>query len=179
MVIDGKIARLKPVEVSDALFISKIRNNPAINSYLSSQKEISLAEQSNWIMKNSEFKSHYFIISNKKTNVKVGTISIYNIDEIKGKAEFGRYICLNPIMAIEAVLMLIRFGFQKLELNEIYCRTDIRNIKAWNQHYNFGFEDAGFEKVAKNNTTLKIQTLKKNNFMRFDYSKLDYTISKF
>ena len=144
MVINGKIARLKSVQVSDALFISKIRNNPAINSYLSSQKEISLTAQSDWIIKNLEVNNYYFIISNKKTNEKVGTISIYNIDEIKGKAEFGRYICLNPIMAIEAVLMLIRFGFQELELNEIYCRTDMRNLKVWNQHYNFGFKDAGF-----------------------------------
>src|SRR5882672_11665224 len=85
---------LTEITASDAADIIKLRNDPANNKYLF-QNEISLAEQLDWINKNSNRSDvKNFKVTNLDDEFK-GTISIYNIRD--GKGEFGRYIVTNPV----------------------------------------------------------------------------------
>ena len=177
--IHGKMTILEPVKFSDSNLICSLRNNPNINKYLSSQIQLKPKDQEKWILENNKIKNYYFKIVEKTKQLAKGTISLYNFNDFEKKAEFGRYICINPIMAIESELMLIRFGFMKLGLNQIYCKTDFRNKSVWKQHYQFGFEDFGMEKTANNKTRLKVQILDKKKFIGFNYYKLDSIIKKF
>jgi len=175
--IKGNKTLLIPVTEDDSREIINLRNNPAISKYLSGDKKLTLYDQIQWIRNNNTNPNNfYWKICNVK-NEFCGTISLYNINA--GKAEFGRYICTNPIQAIESELMLIRFAFQVCNLNEIYCRTVIDNVKVWQQHYSFGFKDFGEEKLLDRNFILKIQTLAKETFNKFDYSNIDKLIARF
>jgi RimJ/RimL family protein N-acetyltransferase len=171
---------LEPVEINDAEFICELRNDPSIQKYLSNSNMVSIQDQVEWIKWNDDKKDgFYFKIIEKNTQLPVGTISIYNVDENENCAEFGRYICTHPVQAVEAELMILSLGFNMMRLRMIYCRTVVDNKSVWNQHYKFGFCDVGFENFEAKNLLLKRQELTKSQFTDFDYSKIINTIKRF
>lgn len=161
---------LKPVSVDDASFISKIRSSVLLNKYLSSTKEVSVNEQINWINNFlKEKKDFYFIIQSDQKQY--GTVSIYNIDSNLNRAEFGRYICIDPIRAIQGELLILKYAFEILKLNELYCRTIIDNEKVWKQHYKFGFIDSSID-YHTDGRLLKVQKINWEEYNNFDYSTI-------
>jgi len=178
MEINGKYVTLKYVDLCDAEDIVKLRNDIKLNRYLSSQKPLTVEDQINWLLnnKNSET-NHYFKIVRKKDAKFIGTISLYNINNSEG--EFGRYICIDPIGAIESELLIIEFAFLERRLGNIYCWTVIDNEKVIIQHRNFGFQDSKFVYDPNINRKLLIQELSYNKFKSFDYSNIKSLIDKF
>ena len=177
IVIQGKNIRLREVSEEDSLPILNLRNDPTISQFLSNTSPITIEQQQNWIRLNKErADGHYWTIRDISDKV-FGTISLYNV--IDGRAEFGRYICINSLFAIEAELLLIEFAFSEMGLREIYCRTVLNNEKVWKQHYKFGFEDLGYEELPEKNFTLKKQVLYKVRFNNFDYSKIRNLLNRF
>lgn len=174
--LKGNQTLLFRVKGEDANDIIKLRNNPSISKYLSGEKELSLEDQINWIINNNTISNDYYWKICNTNNVFCGTISLYNNKD--GKAEFGRYICIHPIQAIEAEMLLIRFAFQVCNLEEIYCRTVMENTKVWKQHYSFGFQDLREEILPSKNFILKVQHLTHKAFSQFDYSKIDKLIDR-
>jgi RimJ/RimL family protein N-acetyltransferase len=176
--VKGKKTHLVEVSESDTKLIVELRNKPSINRFLSSSKEITLEDQLVWIRNNKKkSNNHYFKITDL-SNEFFGTISIYNIENRQG--EFGRFIATNPIHAVEAEYLILRFGFEDLNLNKIYCRTVNDNKSVWNQHYKFGFVDDG-ELVwdIGLGVSLKVQEITKDMFASFDYTPILKLISRF
>lgn len=168
------------VEVSevDSKSIIELRNNPSINRFLSSSKEITIEQQVEWIKRNRlASDSYYFKITDSAGNF-FGTISLYSLES--NQAEFGRFISKNPIHAVEAEYLIIRFGFEILNLKRIYCRTVIENKTVWNQHYKFGFKDVQDVVLdQKSGFSLKVQEITKEIYLNFDYSSILRLISRF
>lgn len=178
--LTGTLTLLRSVELKDAEFIADLRSHPQIYRYLSSESEISTAQQQSWLKayldSNDGF---YFVIEDLNSGKKTGTISIYNLAENRKKAEFGRYICTNTYNAIEAELLLIKFGFEVMGIDEIYCRTAQANEKVWKQHYKFGFTDLGMELFPEKEMALKVQHITKASFDTFDYTHITNLIQRF
>ncbi|MBL0079445.1 MAG: GNAT family N-acetyltransferase [Bacteroidetes bacterium] len=140
----GKLTSLIQLNISDAAEIVNLRNDEKFNKFLF-QEPISLEEQKKWINNKNTLETEVnFKITDANNNF-VGTISIYNIENHKG--EFGRYIAKNPINAIEAELLLLKFCFEELKLKAVYCFTNINNIKVYSQHTKLGFKDIGIVSV--------------------------------
>ena len=176
--IDGIHTVLHTIDCEDAQNIIQLRNQPQINKHLSSSREISLIEQKQWLFDNAQKKDGIYLkIISKKDNCFCGTISIYNVD-IERNAEFGRYICTRSLQAIEAELLIVRFAFDVMKLNNLYCRTAALNTKVWRQHYEYGFVDNGEELFEEKNIILKRQNLTQSYYSNFDYSNFDNLLNK-
>ena len=172
--IDGIKTHLEEITESDALDITRLRNDPANNKFLF-QKEISVADQTNWIIKNrnrTDVKN--FKVTNNENEFK-GTISIYNIIDKRG--EFGRYIVTNPINAIEAEYLLLKVCFEILRLKTVYCQTNVDNKAVWGQHIKLGFrETATIDVHVGSNADVQVkaivQEITADEFKAFNYDKV-------
>lgn len=173
----GKHTILKSVSIEDAADICALRNKPSNNKYLSSSNPITLEQQEAWIKKYLlEPDGVYFLITDNFLSP-VGTISLYN--QVNGCAEFGRYICENPLQAIEAEFLLLKYAFEELNLNTIYCKTVRENQKVWKQHSRFGFIEKGLETDTRINKEVVIQSINKEQFQSFDYSQITKLLNRF
>ena len=178
IVIEGYSTILESVSLEDAQLICELRNQPHINQYLSSTEPLTLESQRAWQTVNgNKTDGLYLKIIDKKTNNFCGTISIYQISD-EGCGEFGRYICTKALQAIEAELLLIKLAFEIMRLRLVYCRTAELNIKVWKQHYEYGFEDDGFEVLKDNGLNLKKQILTLDKYKSFNYSKIETVIKR-
>jgi RimJ/RimL family protein N-acetyltransferase len=174
----GESVILRPITVDDAEFTSGLRSDPKVYEFLSSSKPLTSDNQRSWIENFlSANQGYYFIIENKKTGTPEGTIGLYNFEQ--NSAEFGRYIALNSLSAIESEYLLLEFAFRTLNLHEIYCKTADLNTKVWKQHLSFGFKDDGFEFFEEKALLLRRQVLKRKEYILFDYSKILQIINRF
>jgi RimJ/RimL family protein N-acetyltransferase len=177
LTISGVKTVLKAVEFLDANAICELRNNEANNKFLSSQRRINVKQQEYWLkVYYSQKDGEYFMIRNLDSKT-VGTISLYNV--VEDSAEFGRYICNNPINAIESEYLLLKYGFESLNLSRIYCKTVMANSKVWNQHIKFGFNSCGEELDSRINQRVIIQEISKKEFKAFDYSWIHKLLIRF
>jgi len=174
--IEGYSTILKVIEESDSQLICDLRNNPNINKFLSNSTSITVLEQKEWLKNNLKANDGiYFKIIDKNKNNFVGTISLYNVNN--STAEFGRYICLSPIQAIEAELLILKYGFEIMKLKQIYCKTAEENTKVWKQHFKYGFKDTSREYFKHKEMYLKVQEISYNDYINFDFTKINKLIA--
>jgi len=135
MKILGKFVYLKSLSLDDSFFIFKLRQNKLISYYLHKPPK-TLNDQKRWIKKNMKNSTtRDFIIIDKKNNQKIGTIGFNNLNS--NTAEWGRWISKgHAIQNIEAIILLLNYGFNKLKLKKIYSLTNINNKKVINFHKN-------------------------------------------
>ena len=178
--INGIKTILEEVTVDDASDICRLRNNAQINKYLSTSREVTVAEQEAWIKANlTKNDGFYFKVIDKEQNEFCGTASLYGI--VGKQVEFGRYICTRALQAIEAEYLGIEYAFKQMGMHKVYCRTAVENKKVWKQHYSYGFVDEGEEKLASGDKdlVLKIQALTREQFEQTDYSFIQKLIQRF
>ena len=179
--IAGIKTDLLPVDEADAADMVALRNDPANNRFLY-QEPLTVENQLAWIRKNKDREDAYnFKVVNKEGQFK-GTISVYNIRD--GAGEFGRYIVINPIHAIEAEYLLIKLCFENLGFKKVYCQTNMENKNVWNQHLKLGFKTTEIKEVPVGsgmNTIVaaNIQEITREEFEAFDYSKILRLINQF
>lgn len=170
--IIGQKVALVPIQESDAAEMMELRNDPALNRYLSnSNQEISLDHQLNWMrsaIKNPD--AHDFTIRLQENNAFCGTIALYDIKD--GAAEFGRYIATNALAAIESEYLVLKYGFERLNLERIYCNTPKENKKVWQQHTKFGFRTTGEDFDDRIRMARVCQEISKEDFGAFDYGPI-------
>tara|TARA_Y100001970_G_scaffold269230_1_gene361412 strand:+ start:401 stop:949 length:549 start_codon:yes stop_codon:yes gene_type:complete len=135
MKINGRYIYLRKINILDSSFIFKLRKNKN-NSYYLHKPPKSINEQKKWIMNNNFNKKNLdFVIFDKIKNKRIGTIGFNNIN--RNNAEWGRWISNGKShQNIEAVILLINYGFKKLKLKNIYSLTNRNNKKVSNFHSN-------------------------------------------
>ncbi len=90
--IDGMAFRLRPVALEDAGFILELRSDPERSRYLH-RGAADTASQEQWLR--MYFKTpgdYYFVIENRSTGLREGTAGIYNFNDVRRDAEWGRWI---------------------------------------------------------------------------------------
>ena len=132
--IDGLGYSLRPVQLTDARFILKIRLEYMGRTQYIHEIPDDIELEENWIRKyfqrNGDF---FFIIENKITGQPEGTIAIYDMED--GRAEWGRWVVQKgSLAAAESVDLIYKVAFQKLNLRELYCRTIEKNSSVVSFH---------------------------------------------
>ena len=171
MKIRGKFIYLKKIKINDASYIYKLRRKKNTSLFLN-DPPTSLEAQKKWMIDNIKNKTNLdFIIFSKKNNKKIGTIAFNNITNID--AEWGRWISQgNIIENIESVIVLLDFGFSRLNLRNIYSLTNVRNKRIVNFHKNTTAINKGIIKsfyLIKN---------KKTDAIKFSFNKKMFEIFK-
>lgn len=141
MKITGTHVNLRYVTVNDAEFIVNLRLK---NGQYLSKIDPDPKKQIKWIKlyknKEKEEKEFYFIINN--ASKKVGLIRIYDIDYNKNSFTFGSFIIdkdlCHKYTALESILLIFKYAFIKLNLEECYFDCRINNDIANNFYIRLG-----------------------------------------
>ena len=136
--IDGFGYRLRPVKLSDAQFIIDVRLEDAERNRFIHTISRDVEEQEKWITAYLEREGdYYFIVENRLSGRAEGLISVYDIND--GKAEWGRWVLKkDSFAAVESVDLIYRVAFEKIGLDELYCRTVQDNVEVVSFHNSIG-----------------------------------------
>ncbi|MFC1770405.1 GNAT family N-acetyltransferase [Candidatus Margulisiibacteriota bacterium] len=123
-ILEGQYIRLREVSPDDTEFILKWRNDEKLGRYLTFSNEKLLRKRHELFLKDyfDRGEDYYFICEKVDNSEKIGTFSIYNIDQHAQKAEIGRCFMTpkNSVYGFEMMMMLLKFAFEHLKLNKIY-----------------------------------------------------------
>lgn len=123
IVMEGFAYRIRPIKLSDASFIVETRlEDKERNRFIHTiSSDVTVQEQ--WLEKYFERNDdYYFVIENRLTAEREGLIGFYDVKN--GKAEWGRWVLKkDSLAAVESVYLLYRAAFEKVGLEELYCRT--------------------------------------------------------
>ena len=178
--IIGICTQIEEVSEKYVSEIVALRNDPKFNKYLF-QSELTVDNQVKWIENNKRKGDNTnFVILDKNDSFK-GTISIYDIQNNRG--EFGRFIATNSINAVEAEYLLLKFSFETLKLDSVFCQTNIENTSVWQMHFKLGFQTIkNIETFVGDNHQIKVdavfQEISKDQFQKFDYQPIFSLINK-
>ena len=136
--IEGFGYRLRPVKLSDAQFIIDARLEDAERNRFIHTISTDVSAQENWI--NNYFEregDYYFVVENRITGQPEGLIGVYDVKD--GRAEWGRWVIKkDSLAAVESVDLAYRAAFEKIGLEELYCRTVQDNVEVVSFHESIG-----------------------------------------
>lgn len=140
--LKGKFVELKAATVDDAEFTLSIRQDPEMTKYLP-PLNITLEQQRNWInnQRNKEG-DYFFVVWSLKTGKRIGTISIYDINN--GIGEGGRLALYGEVHEkVEAGILISNFEFNILKLDRVTAWVYYDNLpaKQWNKQFGAVFSE--------------------------------------
>ena len=130
---------LRPVEIADAEFIVGIRTDPGLSRYINSTSP-RVSDQVVWLNKYFDrLGDWYFVIIDNRNGQREGLVGIYEFNRTLRVAEWGRWV-LRPgsLAAVESAALTYRTAFDRLKLEEIYCRTVADNKAVVSFHNSSG-----------------------------------------
>ena len=147
--------RLRPVRLTDALFIIETRREDMVRNRFIHPISNSISDQEKWIeeyyLRDGDY---YFVVENRVTGQKEGLIAFYNVKD--NRAEWGRWVLKKSSLgALESVYLLYRIAFEQAGLKELYCRTLCDNKAVVSVHKSIG---ELFRTVLKNDVIINGQT---------------------
>ncbi len=138
--IIGKNLQLRSAEPKDAAFILSLRLNPKLNQYIG-KTDPSVKKQEQWIEERLGLEHDCHMIIEDFKEKSLGTIAIYDIDEERKRAEWGRWL-IDPkapfFVAFESAILMYKFSFTDLMLEYVYNGVQNANTKSLNFHRQFG-----------------------------------------
>lgn len=136
--LEGWTYRLRPVTKDDAQFIIDVRREDADRNRFVHRISPEIQEQLKWLEAYFERDGdYYFVVENRVTGRKEGLIAFYNV--VDKKAEWGRWVLRKgSFAAAESVYLLYRIAFEKVALEELYCRTILDNTAVVSFHTSIG-----------------------------------------
>lgn len=142
LVFRGYAFRLRPISDADAALVVEMRSNAQLNKFLHATSR-SVDDQIAWLARYYERPGdYYFVVERLDSGTAEGVISIYNIDAELRSGEWGRWILKSGSMAaVESALMIYRCAFEKLGLQEVFCRTVAENVATVSFHDSCGITD--------------------------------------
>jgi len=129
------------VELADAQFMLRLRTDPEL-SRLIHPTSPRLEDQQAYLGRYFETPGdYYFIVVRTTTGRPEGMVAIYDVDQARRQAEWGRWIMRHDSMgAPECALLVYRTAFEVLGLGKIYCRTAAANRNVVAFHTSCGLE---------------------------------------
>lgn len=122
---------LKRVEKKDLEQLRLWRNEPDLRKYFREHKDITETDQLNWYeskVLNDPNQYNFSIFAKDKL---IGHCGLYYVDWINRSAEFGIYVgdrdYRNGGYGSESLRALVKFGFEDLNLNKIWCEVYSNN----------------------------------------------------
>ena len=146
--IEGSKCFLTAVNPESIETLRNWRNNPNIRKYFREFREINKPMQNDWyinkVLKNSN--QFDFEIHEKKSGQLIGHCGLYYVNWVNRTAEFTIYVgdfdFRGKGIGSDALRTLIRYGFNDLNLNRIWCEV-YSNNDAIHIYENIGFIKEG------------------------------------
>lgn len=138
--------RLRQLRIEDDNEVFAIRSDENVAEYLDRPKAISIDDARQFIMKINDGIAKnvwiYWAIVPQNDNKLVGTICFWNISEDKSTAEIG--FELSPDAQGKGIMQevlpeIIKYGFEKMNLQAIEGDVDPQNIKSMKLMEKYGF----------------------------------------
>lgn len=148
--IIGKYVTLRIIESKDAEMIRNWKNSHDNYIFFANRDFISDKKQESWISSKLEDDSSlYMIIAENNSLQPIGMTLLEKIDHRNRNASWGIYIgekeYRKRIFALEATYLILKYGFEYLNLYKIYGNTLKSNKKGRSFHKLVGFnEEATF-----------------------------------
>ena len=145
--IVGKRIRLRGVERSDLPQFKEWLNDPEVLDGLSIYTPLSMTEEEQWLEKMSHVEHAERPLSMEMKQGRswrlIGNVGFFNLEWNNRCSEFGIFIgdksVWNRGYGTEAVQLLLRHGFETLNLNRIYLRVYSTNPPAKRSYEKAGF----------------------------------------
>tara|TARA_R110001583_G_scaffold158335_2_gene310307 strand:- start:137 stop:661 length:525 start_codon:yes stop_codon:yes gene_type:complete len=143
MIVGTKI-KLTKVEKENIEQLRKWRNNPELRKYFREYRLINKENQQKWYESTvlNDSTSYNFEIRDEISNKLIGHCGLHYVNWISRTAEFGIYIGDNDYRnggyGSDALRTLIKYGFEDLNLNKIWCEV-YDNNKALEMYKHIGF----------------------------------------
>ena len=144
--IVGKRIYLSPMNAEDAALYVKWLNDFGVTDNIGASSRVTtLDDEKEWIQKNSN--KFIFAIVKAEDDSLIGNCGFHNIDQGKQCAEVGIFIgekkFWNQGYGCEAMRLMLRHGFNDLNLNRIYLRVYATNPRAVKSYEKAGFTHEG------------------------------------
>lgn len=133
---------LRPVEERDATQVLAWRNSQAVAPYMYSDHHITPAEHQRWLkaVLCDDARRYWVIEWNDRP---VGLANVVAIDHAYSRCEWAYYLA-DPEVRGQGVgacveYLVLRYVFEQLRLNKLWCEVFASNVAVWRLHESFGF----------------------------------------
>jgi len=140
----GICCYLTELTENDTDFIIGLRTNQNLNAL--SGKSLSPEEHLSWLkkyyQKDNDF---YWVVREIKSNERIGTAALFDIDNRSRKAESGRTIILDGyrFLTFDVFFTRMKFAFDNLNLNKVYAKVRLSEQKIINYDKKLGYKVDG------------------------------------
>jgi len=185
--ISGRFISLKKVEIEDAELIFKWRSGMS-GRYLRQPINYSIEAQENWIKSRDDNEINYIIIDNK-TLEKVGTISIYSVNEFDKISDVGRLLLDDQFLiksnpyGLEALLLCYGYVFNDMNFRKITGEISATNTAMFKLQCFLGMKEEGrllrHSYIGDDFVDIHIMSLFKDEFENSYKKKINFLLKSF
>jgi RimJ/RimL family protein N-acetyltransferase len=144
--IEGRLIRLRPVERGDLPAFVRWINDPEVTEFLKLEPPMSLEDEEAWFAHMLRSKDKVFSIDSKDGRL-IGNICTVNLDWRNRRTEIGIMIGEKDLWSCgygrDAILTLVGYLFEELNLNRVGLLTDSANTRALSCYERCGFHREG------------------------------------
>lgn len=148
--IEGVTVDLRKMDESDIEQVRIWRNSKEVSEHMLSRNSISQEQQVKWFQSVKENDSQIYFIIQSKSGSKLGVVNFNSIDKKNRTAEPGLYIGdlkeRNSLFGMEAYFLLLKYGFEQLDIEKVYGTALASNPTALKMNKSFGYT---IEEVVK------------------------------
>jgi UDP-4-amino-4,6-dideoxy-N-acetyl-beta-L-altrosamine N-acetyltransferase len=146
--IKGDLVELHKPKISDMNLLLEWRNDPKHRKYYREHREHNLDDQINWFnnILSKDDTWHHFVVKPIGEDKVIGVVFLNHIHPVYRTGEFGITLG-NPNyrgkgFGKDALLTILKYGFNELNLNRIWCEV-YSNNESVNLYRKVGFKDEG------------------------------------
>jgi RimJ/RimL family protein N-acetyltransferase len=143
--LTGHAFTLRAIELGDASLIVNLRSDAERNRYLH-RISLDVSDQTDYLAGYLTRGDDYYFVVDRVGPAPhpEGLIAIYDVDSEHSRAEWGRWVIAEgSLAAVESAWLIYRVGFERLGLDEVYCRTLTENARTIAFHDRTGLERRG------------------------------------
>lgn len=145
--INGKKVRLRAIEREDIPKFVRWLNDPEVTQYLTLYMPISRVEEERWFEQQLESQNSKVLAIETNEGLHIGNIGLHDIDWKNRHAMLGIFIGEKEYWGLgygtDAVMTLLGFAFQEMNLHRIYLYVFDYNERAIRCYQKCGFQVEG------------------------------------
>ncbi|MFN4200405.1 MAG: GNAT family N-acetyltransferase [Fervidobacterium gondwanense] len=146
MRLEGKLARVRPLEISDVKKLAHYLNDESIKEFVSLVFPINQFLEEEWIKRNAISHSN-LTFGIDVEGILIGTAGLKDIDWVARSAEYGIAIYdpeyWNRGIGTEVTKLILKYAFEYLNLNRVWLKVFENNPRAITVYEKCGFIQEG------------------------------------
>jgi len=152
VILEGKFATLRPLELWDGRELAKYLNREELKEYTSLVFPINTFLEEEWIKRNA-ITHNNIVFAIESNGILIGTAGLSSIDWTSRSAEYGIAIYestfWNKGIGTEVTMLILKYAFEYLNLNRVSLRVFENNPRAFHVYEKCGFIQEGRERQGR------------------------------